>query len=313
MSSAFTLASNRFIIPYAWANDPFLLQPDSGEKIYLYRIHMRHTASYTAHFRELYRTFSRMPLDAACAPLFVPRSSTCSSCIMLRLCLMPQSGTHARLLCVLFNRIVRRVCVKTQHRLHDRFLQTPYLSASTASVRRCHLTVSYRTHVGFATNFAKHNPQVHGHPKVRNTQILEERELRMRKLALSFVAALLLFATPTTVFAAGNRDDNGNTMRGNQIVNRLNADVNDATGRIEDDLRMNGNLTNRGTIDGNNVYRRYNTNWNNNMTTRTYDNGTMYRATAVNDNDTDWGWLGLLGLIGLAGLMGRGRERRDVK
>jgi len=135
----------------------------------------------------------------------------------------------------------------------------------------------------------------------------------MRKLALSFVAALLLFATPTAVFAAGNRDDNGNTMRGNQIVNRLNADVNDATGRIEDDLRMNGNLTNRGTIDGNNVYRRYNTNWNNNMTTRTYDNGTMYRATAVNDNDTDWGWLGLLGLIGLAGLMGRGRERRDVK
>jgi MYXO-CTERM domain-containing protein len=32
--------------------------------------------------------------------------------------------------------------------------------------------------------------------------------------------------------------------------------------------------------------------------------------TAANDNnDWDWGWLGLLGLIGLAGLRGRSRER----
>ncbi|MGO4108185.1 WGxxGxxG family protein [Paenibacillus sp. YAF4_2] len=34
-----------------------------------------------------------------------------------------------------------------------------------------------------------------------------------------------------------------------------------------------------------------------------------YRANAADDNDFDWGWLGLLGLIGLAGLRNRGRDR----
>jgi MYXO-CTERM domain-containing protein len=34
-----------------------------------------------------------------------------------------------------------------------------------------------------------------------------------------------------------------------------------------------------------------------------------YRTNAANDdNDTDWGWLGLLGLVGLAGLKKRNRE-----
>lgn len=32
-----------------------------------------------------------------------------------------------------------------------------------------------------------------------------------------------------------------------------------------------------------------------------------YRAAAVDDTGTDWGWLGLLGLVGLAGLFGRNR------
>ncbi|AWB44092.1 hypothetical protein DCC85_07580 [Paenibacillus sp. CAA11] len=35
-----------------------------------------------------------------------------------------------------------------------------------------------------------------------------------------------------------------------------------------------------------------------------------YTTNAVNDdNDFDWGWLGLLGLIGLAGLRSKDRER----
>ena len=34
-----------------------------------------------------------------------------------------------------------------------------------------------------------------------------------------------------------------------------------------------------------------------------------YRTNTVDDNDIDWGWLGLLGLIGLAGLRSKGRER----
>lgn len=32
----------------------------------------------------------------------------------------------------------------------------------------------------------------------------------------------------------------------------------------------------------------------------------------VEDDDSDWGWLGLLGLIGLAGLAGRSRKERPT-
>ncbi|MFC5649491.1 WGxxGxxG family protein [Paenibacillus solisilvae] len=43
------------------------------------------------------------------------------------------------------------------------------------------------------------------------------------------------------------------------------------------------------------------------------NNNATYRTTAAavgdNDNDMDWGWLGLLGLIGLAGLRNKNRER----
>jgi hypothetical protein len=41
--------------------------------------------------------------------------------------------------------------------------------------------------------------------------------------------------------------------------------------------------------------------------TRTYD--TSYAR--ANNNDVDWGWLGLLGLIGLAGLWSRDRQRSE--
>ena len=37
---------------------------------------------------------------------------------------------------------------------------------------------------------------------------------------------------------------------------------------------------------------------------------TNYRANAaVDDNDFDWGWLGLIGLAGLVGMRGRERDR----
>jgi hypothetical protein len=42
----------------------------------------------------------------------------------------------------------------------------------------------------------------------------------------------------------------------------------------------------------------------------TYGANNFRGTAAANDNnDMDWGWLGLLGLIGLAGLRGRNRER----
>lgn len=148
---------------------------------------------------------------------------------------------------------------------------------------------------------------MHGRP-----QNPDERKLIMKKMLLSFVATLMLLAMPSAVFAAGSRDDNsGNAMRGNQYVNRYN-NMND-----DNNLRINGNMANDGfqTMNTNNN-RRFNTNnnnWNNNMTTRSVDNGNVYRTNAANNNDTDWGWLGLLGLIGLAGMMGRNRDRGDIK
>jgi hypothetical protein len=42
----------------------------------------------------------------------------------------------------------------------------------------------------------------------------------------------------------------------------------------------------------------------------TNNTGNNYQANAAtNDNDFDWGWIGLAGLVGLAGLRGRNRER----
>lgn len=38
-------------------------------------------------------------------------------------------------------------------------------------------------------------------------------------------------------------------------------------------------------------------------------NANNYRVNAADDNDMDWGWLGLLGLAGLFGLRSRDRER----
>lgn len=54
---------------------------------------------------------------------------------------------------------------------------------------------------------------------------------------------------------------------------------------------------------------------NNNMNTNDMNtnnvNTNSYNANATrNDNDTDWGWLGLLGLAGLVGLRRRNPERQ---
>jgi len=54
---------------------------------------------------------------------------------------------------------------------------------------------------------------------------------------------------------------------------------------------------------------------NNNMNTNDMNtnnvNANNYNANATgNDNDMDWGWLGLIGLAGLAGLRRRNPERQ---
>ncbi|WP_317971050.1 WGxxGxxG family protein [Paenibacillus sp. CCS19] len=56
----------------------------------------------------------------------------------------------------------------------------------------------------------------------------------------------------------------------------------------------------------------YGNNYGNSVTGYGTNNGlnaNNYRANAADDNDFDWGWLGLLGLAGLFGLRSRDRER----
>jgi len=71
---------------------------------------------------------------------------------------------------------------------------------------------------------------------------------------------------------------------------------------------MTGTATD-GTYTGNGFANPFRNTMNgaNTRGTRTYD--TSYAR--ANDNDVDWGWLGLLGLIGLAGLWSRDRQRSE--
>ncbi|WP_127530348.1 WGxxGxxG family protein [Paenibacillus kobensis] len=65
-----------------------------------------------------------------------------------------------------------------------------------------------------------------------------------------------------------------------------------------------------GTNEGYNT-NNYNNTVGNGMNATSYNNEGNYRTRALanDDNDFDWGWLGLLGLIGLAGMRSRSRER----
>jgi MYXO-CTERM domain-containing protein len=65
---------------------------------------------------------------------------------------------------------------------------------------------------------------------------------------------------------------------------------------------------------GTNGTNNYGNSYGNNLTGLGTNNGSSlnannYRAKATDDNDFDWGWLGLLGLGGLLGLRSRDRER----
>ncbi|AJY78017.1 hypothetical protein VN24_25030 [Paenibacillus beijingensis] len=67
-----------------------------------------------------------------------------------------------------------------------------------------------------------------------------------------------------------------------------------ANGSANSEVAANYDTTRMGNTVNNNG-----TNWDRNN----------YRAAATDDNDIDWGWLGLIGLAGLAGLRNRDRER----
>lgn len=135
----------------------------------------------------------------------------------------------------------------------------------------------------------------------------------MKKAMSLLMSTLLALAVAVPAFAA---DDNNNGMgtkstgnngitRGNGLDLDNNIDMDRGTGTFGTTRSNNAGL---GDADYNGPMG--NTGIGTNNTTRNFgtDDDNNFRTTAVGDDATDWGWLGLLGLIGLAGLFNRNRE-----
>jgi hypothetical protein len=109
----------------------------------------------------------------------------------------------------------------------------------------------------------------------------------MNKMLKLILTSVLMFSLAFPALAEGTR----NTAATNGVTtNRV--DNFDRDNRMFDMNGVNNRMDNRTTTD---------------FRTNNFDNGN-FRTTAADDNDMDWGWLGLLGLIGLAGLFNRNRE-----
>ncbi|MCM3626174.1 WGxxGxxG-CTERM domain-containing protein [Paenibacillus glycanilyticus] len=100
-------------------------------------------------------------------------------------------------------------------------------------------------------------------------------------LALLGLAACLMMFSAVPAFA-DNMARTDNTP-GDEIRHEVNKGINTTNRALGTDIHR---INNGNTVSANN-----------------------YRANATDDNDFDWGWLGLLGLIGLAGMRNRGRDR----
>lgn len=111
----------------------------------------------------------------------------------------------------------------------------------------------------------------------------------MKKMFTMFcIFACLMFVLAIPAYADKSNGTYNNRSIGNTVPD---------TGMRADNIDGNNEVSRALTTDGNR---------NINSTVNTND----YRANAVgDDNNIDWGWLGLLGLIGLAGLRNRNRER----
>lgn len=120
----------------------------------------------------------------------------------------------------------------------------------------------------------------------------------MRKLVPGLLSLLVLswaFAVPSF---AETRQSTQTPPRSPAVQDRSDMGIGvTGTGLPADNLRRDMTNTFRNDSERNDNFRTNATNTG------------RFRAAADNDNDMDWGWLGLLGLIGLAGLRGRDRER----
>lgn len=112
----------------------------------------------------------------------------------------------------------------------------------------------------------------------------------MKKKAAMVALLSLTLASSGSVYA------NANSMTGSQMTNQSYTGT-----ATTDGMRSNTNYSSYG-----NNYNGYS----NNGTTGTATGYTnRYRATATDNRNNNWGWLGLLGLLGLAGMRNRSREK----
>ena len=109
----------------------------------------------------------------------------------------------------------------------------------------------------------------------------------MNKMLKLLLTSVLMFSLAFPALAEGTKNTTGTNGVTTNRVDNIDRD----NGLFDMD-GVNDRMGNRNTT---------------NFGTNNYDNGN-FRTTAADDNDMDWGWLGLLGLIGLAGLFNRNRE-----
>lgn len=149
-----------------------------------------------------------------------------------------------------------------------------------------------------------------GKEKYKHEHIKKEDTTSMRKKLGALVLALfMIFAIGSQVFAAHHEDMNTTSDASVQLVrnNGTNAGMSGARQPVNNNMMNNNNgigindmngVRNDAGVNGIRDGNRYGTRgmMSNNL-----------RTNAVNDNGTNWGWLGILGLIGLAGMAGRNR------
>ncbi|WP_240941763.1 WGxxGxxG family protein [Paenibacillus sp. HB172176] len=143
-------------------------------------------------------------------------------------------------------------------------------------------------------------------------------------IAVIFACFTFIFALPAAHAnnMKGTYTDNSVTNDMNRGYQNMKNDINRTTHSMKYDMnratnRVENGVNRAATNVENGVNRVLDVNDNNydynrtNMMNRTNYKAANYRTMAdtTNNNNFNWGWLGLLGLIGLAGLRNRDRGR----
>ncbi|MNQ86334.1 hypothetical protein D3C85_1015250 [compost metagenome] len=103
----------------------------------------------------------------------------------------------------------------------------------------------------------------------------------------------------------------GTTSRGTGVMDHINGygtnSVERGANAVERGVERGANAVERGVDRSANMVNRMSTK----STGTTTSNNYRAYANTNDDNDMDWGWLGLVGLLGLAGLRGNNKRRDE--